>query len=53
MGSFFILACIDLLSVLQTAYNKKNYAVCLFFIIKKAFDNINHSRLLKKWSDMA
>ena len=43
-------ACIDLLSILLTAYTKNNYAIVLFIDFKKAFDTVNHERLLKKLS---
>ena len=43
-------ACIDLLSILLSAYTKKNYAIVLFIDFKKAFDTVNHERLLQKLS---
>ena len=41
-------ACLDLLSVLLKAYSDKTYAICLFVDFRKAFDTLNHKRLLKK-----
>ena len=41
-------ACIDLLSSLLGAYTRKQYAICLFIDFSKAFDSIDHTRLLKK-----
>ena len=41
-------ACIDLVNSLITAYRKKQYALCSFINFRKAFDSIDHNRLLLK-----
>ena len=39
---------IKLLSYVTKAYNHRNYCVCFFLDLKKAFDSINHEVLFKK-----
>ena len=41
-------AIIKLLSYVIKAYNHRNYCVCFFLDLKKAFDSINHEVLFKK-----
>ena len=41
-------AIIKLLSYVTKAYNHRNYCVCFFLDLKKAFDSINHEVLFKK-----
>ena len=40
--------CIDMISSLLSAYTKKQYSLCLFIDFRKAFDSIDHARLILK-----
>lgn len=42
------MAVMDAIEEITNALEKKNYAVGIFIDLKKAFDTLNHSMLLKK-----